>query len=538
VGAAAGAVLRVAALVDGELLSGWVRSVLEFLDAQPAIHWVFAVVAPVPQQARPRFAVRAYDAFDRRRYRSGADAYERGDASSLLARTSLVHHVELGGESNLSRETVDVLLDLRLARGAVPPLLSAREWWWLELADAGGKRLDPTLWSAVASALPVCQATVVVQDGQSRSEVSSVVALNPASVTLSRSLVYRRAATLFVRELQARVRGHVSHDARSAVSQKRTTSVARLDVRSPSVVRFAVQRVKAAARARLDNVRGAREQWIVGTRPRSMQRSFADPRGYIPTLPPTDRTYADPFVVDHAQGTLVFLEELLFATRKGTIAVAELQADGKLSEPRTVLERSYHLSFPFVFREGADWFMIPETASNSTVELYRAEDFPDRWVLERVMLQGLRARDTTVLHARGSYWLFTTIEGSDSRHDELHLFRSDELAGPWAPHPRNPVVSDVRCARSAGGVFEQEGHLIRPAQDCSERYGGALVFRRIVLLDEQQFREETVARVPATWTHGLHGAHTYNRSQSVEVIDGARIAARAGRSTSTGLTSR
>jgi hypothetical protein len=42
-----------------------------------------------------------------------------------------------------------------------------------------------------------------------------------------------------------------------------------------------------------------------------------------------------------------------------------------------VLERPYHLSYPYVFFVGDDAFMLPETAANGAIELYRAVSFPD-----------------------------------------------------------------------------------------------------------------------------------------------------------------
>jgi transcriptional regulator GlxA family with amidase domain len=38
--------------------------------------------------------------------------------------------------------------------------------------------------------------------------------------------------------------------------------------------------------------------------------------------------------------------------------------------------------------------------------------------------------------------------------DELSLFYAESPLGPWTPHPRNPVKSDVRGSRPAGGLFE------------------------------------------------------------------------------------
>ena len=64
--------------------------------------------------------------------------------------------------------------------------------------------------------------------------------------------------------------------------------------------------------------------------------------------------------------------------------------------------------------------------------------------------------------------------------------------------------------------------MIRPAQDCSAGYGGAVVFRRILRLDERDYDEETVACLGPTWAPGLSATHTYNADERFELVDGRR----------------
>ena len=130
----------------------------------------------------------------------------------------------------------------------------------------------------------------------------------------------------------------------------------------------------------------------------------------------------------------------------------------------------------------------------------------------------------------GRYWLFTAVDTPGrNRNDELFLFSADSLTGPWVAHPCNPVVSDVRCARPAGRPFLDGNDLIRPAQDCSTRYGRAVVFRRVRVMNTHEFAEETVATLAPTWTTGLVGAHTYNADGCFEVVDGLRVIPRKRR---------
>ena len=70
--------------------------------------------------------------------------------------------------------------------------------------------------------------------------------------------------------------------------------------------------------------------------------------------------------------------------------------------------------------------------------------------------------------------------------------------------------------------------LIRPAQDCSSRYGAAIAFRRITKLDAQHYEEEPVATLGAEWHPGLVGTHTYNVDCGIEVVDGRRTKSRNG----------
>ena len=295
-----------------------------------------------------------------------------------------------------------------------------------------------------------------------------------------------------------------------------------------AVGRVVLRLAKDISSRRLDNMR-TREQWIVGIR-RNDGRGFDRSAGFDVIEPPPDRFYADPFAISQTDHTYVFIEEYLFAAKRGIISVMEIDDNGVASTPVPVLERPYHLSYPFVFRDGADYFMIPETAANRTVELYRAVPFPHRWVLERVLLDDIRALDSSITVQDGRYWLFTSFETQGrNRNDELFLFSADSLGGQWTPHPRNPVVSDVRGARPAGRPFRHGPDLIRPAQDCSTRYGRAVVFQRIVAMNEHEYREETVGTMEPVWTADILGTHTYNVDDRYEVVDGVRIMPRRRR---------
>jgi hypothetical protein len=274
------------------------------------------------------------------------------------------------------------------------------------------------------------------------------------------------------------------------------------------------------------------EDWFIAYRSRRPEQGLpAEMAGFQIVPRPTGRCHVDPFLADVDGRHLVFFEDYALADCKGRICYCEIQPDG-VSKPEVALETDYHLSYPLVFRWNGETYMLPETSASRTIELYRAEEYPRKWVLEKVLMDDVVAVDATLLEHDGLYWMFTNIPVPGARlADELHVFWSDSPMGEWTPHPDNPVISDARCARPAGAIFSEAGSIIRPAQDCSGVYGSAVVFRRIEELSRERYREVEVevARIDPGWVKGNRGTHTYNRNAAYEVVDGRRFRARRWR---------
>ena len=235
-------------------------------------------------------------------------------------------------------------------------------------------------------------------------------------------------------------------------------------------------------------------------------------------LPPKDRFWADPFAVKVDDRYYVFIEELMYDTGKGHISVIEMDRKGVVRGPTKVLERDYHLSYPFVFEWNGEYYMVPESAANKTIELYRARSFPFKWQLEKVLMTDVRAKDATLAQIDGKWWMFVSLS-EHSIPDELYLFSADAPIGPWRPHRRNPVKSDVRGSRPAGALFEWNEDVYRPAQDSSGRYGYAISINRIVQLDDEGFREEPVSSILPNWDKDLLATHTLAIAGDLTVVD-------------------
>jgi hypothetical protein len=250
-------------------------------------------------------------------------------------------------------------------------------------------------------------------------------------------------------------------------------------------------------------------------------------QNYQRILPPRGRQYADPFCLQRADRYYIFFEELLEDKDKGVISLITMDTEGKYDGPHSVLERDYHLSYPFVFTHDGTYYMVPESAANRTVELYRCTSWPDRWELESVLMENLAAADATLERIDGTYWMFLTIPSIEEARacDELHLFSAPRPSGPWVPHPDNPVKTDVRSARPAGRLFRHNERLYRPAQDCSRRYGWAISINEVERITRSEYREREVYRILPDWDPEVLATHTLNRTGRLTVTDG-RVSSR------------
>ena len=263
-----------------------------------------------------------------------------------------------------------------------------------------------------------------------------------------------------------------------------------------------------------------RDRWIIlEGRDRSREPDF---RQFRPLSAPPRDDWADPCLIDFESREYIFFEEFEQKKHKGRIAVTAGTPDGGWLPPQTVLDRPYHLSYPFIFPWDDRFFMIPESAAVGRIDLYECVHFPTRWELHHTLIDGILARDSTIFWRDGIWWLFTALAGMPEQgaNLELHLFHAkDLLTGAWSAHPMNPICSDIRRARPAGRVFTQNGRLYRPSQDCSRGYGSGIDLNEIEVLTKEDYRERPAWSLHPEWNANVKGMHTISRSPRLTVVD-------------------
>jgi len=130
------------------------------------------------------------------------------------------------------------------------------------------------------------------------------------------------------------------------------------------------------------------------------------------------RFYADPFPIVSGGRLHLFVEEFDHRLGRGVISAVEFSHSGPIGKPRRVLETATHLSYPFVFEHRGEMWMVPESCGAGTIDLYRAEHFPDGWVKEATLVPGVVASDATLFEHDGRWWMFATVQDEGGSYSD------------------------------------------------------------------------------------------------------------------------
>lgn len=236
---------------------------------------------------------------------------------------------------------------------------------------------------------------------------------------------------------------------------------------------------------------------------------------------PNNSFWADPFLIEKEGNNYVFFEEYPYKTRKGILSCVKVDSEFNVEKYWTIMEKDYHLSFPFLMREQGELLMIPETCNSESIDLYKCVSFPDKWKFQFSLLQGIKAADSIIEKIDNIYWLFTCVSNSEELEvfEDLYLFYADEVEGEWIPHPMNPIKTDIQCSRPAGALVEYNSEYYRPVQNGAGGYGHAINFYKIRELNTLNYEEEKVELDLYPYLKTQTGIHTYNESNSAQVFD-------------------
>jgi hypothetical protein len=512
--------LRLGLFVDSPLQPRWIAEAFQKVASSA----IAEVTVFAYDEKRPRDTSRPwrlYGNVDARCFGADSDIWALRDLRTTVAAR---HSVRLCSDGSLPSRAfmASLVLDVAFVVGDLHPDLVeglAQHGVWRYCFGADGRGTpDSAGFPETLGGLPLTGCGLAVRLGTEEERVlyRSWSRTHPFSVARNRQNVFRKCAEFPIRALTRLHRsGRVAAtgdawDIGADPIQIPADGAAGLAAISRLGVRLARRALQKALYV---------DQWFLAYR-FGGERWENDLRQYRRLMPPKDRFWADPFPLHHNGRYFIFFEELPFASDKGHISMVEVRRDGTTSPPVRVLERDYHLSYPFLIELGGQLYMVPETLQNRSVELYRCIDFPTRWRLERQLMRDARFADATLHQGCGRWWMFVNIgfPGAEA-YDELHLFHAERLEGDWQAHPDNPVKSDARSARPAGKLFRRNGVLYRPAQICAPLYGSGVSVNRVLHLSRHSYAESEEERIVPAAASGILGLHTVNRAGDLAVID-------------------
>lgn len=240
---------------------------------------------------------------------------------------------------------------------------------------------------------------------------------------------------------------------------------------------------------------------------------------------PKDEFWADPFLLKHEDETYVFFENYSYKTKLGKISCGRLEGT-KIIDVVEILNTGYHLSFPYVFKNNGNIYMMPETRANKRLEIYKCVEFPHKWELDKTAFEGESIVDSFFYKDESNqHWLFLNKQDNiNTLADcELYIYKVDSPhLNTIEPHRQNPVIIDARIARNGGCMFRYEGKTYRPSQNNTDGiYGRALNINLVEKLTIDEYIESKVITVEPNFKKGLERMHHLHQIDDLFVFDAA-----------------
>ncbi len=231
--------------------------------------------------------------------------------------------------------------------------------------------------------------------------------------------------------------------------------------------------------------------------------------------PYRNRWFADPFILDIDNDYIyVLVEEYYDPIDRGRISRLTIDLKtNRIINIDVVLELPTHLSFPAIMRKNNKVYIYPENSADSILNLYEYDPNTNKCVLFE-SLSNEKLADAIITNLFGKELMFAT---SSPNHNGsiLNVYERD---GGKIFNKIGNISFDMEIARNAGDFFMLNGKLFRPAQDCSEVYGGAVIIQEITK-DDKGFHFKNVKRLDCTPSNYTLGFHTFNYYKGMAVFD-------------------
>ena len=209
--------------------------------------------------------------------------------------------------------------------------------------------------------------------------------------------------------------------------------------------------------------------------------------------PPFNAYWADPFLLYENDKIIIFFEEFILKKNKGRIRAIELTNQGVILNNKVIIEKNYHLSFPFILKYYNEIYIIPETSTENNIKLFKSQNSLFEWIDYGLIIDNMNAVDSVLFYNNGIWYLLTSEIGGGGKDNRgtVTLLTNNSIfnSNNWIKSNSNPVVLNPQCGRNAGAILSFQNKNFRLAQNSSIDYGRSISIMEIESIDFNSYKE-------------------------------------------------
>lgn len=262
--------------------------------------------------------------------------------------------------------------------------------------------------------------------------------------------------------------------------------------------------------------------WKIGFILNSLDGILKDEQLYIKYLSlPSDRWWADPFILDVTDQEIILLvEEYQYKRKRGTIAKLVLDKETlQVKSDKEILVLDTHLSFPAILRK-KDIYVYPENSKGTGLKIYRFDQEKNELV-DGEIVSNDPLTDAIYTELLGDPMIFSTKEPNPN----------GKVLGFYIPQDKDKsirgnkyqlkeeITFDEKIARNAGDWFENNGKIYRPAQECKVEYGHSTYLQEVTKDINGKLQFKNIRKLCSNDKEFQRGLHTFNIYKGLTVID-------------------
>lgn len=262
--------------------------------------------------------------------------------------------------------------------------------------------------------------------------------------------------------------------------------------------------------------------WKIGFIQNSFDGILKDEQLHIKYLSlPSDRWWADPFVLDVTDKEIFLLvEEFQYRRKRGTIAKLVIDKESlEVKHDEEILVSDTHLSFPAIIRKD-QIYVYPENSKGGCLKLY-LYDPNDNKLVDGDVICDVPLTDAIYTELLGEPMIVST-RNPDPNGKILGFYISQEKEKGIVGNKyqlKEEITFNERIARNAGDWFEYKGKIYRPAQECNVEYGHSTYIQEVIKDNNGKIGFKNIRKLCSNNKEFQRGLHTFNMYKGMIVID-------------------